>query len=248
MRSIPCAILMAALAGCGEEARVAPVAPAAELAASLETSESQNAVLFPKTAHPYGASLSTWADRESQWVYGHPLEHNPLIDQTGADCAERLQRQTKLHHPGRQSHIPGNRRLREPVSVPRSQFPPRTGAVALRLPHRRCQSLYGRRQSLGGLARRPAVRGRARLPLRLSGLVLSHGRPELRRPRSLCYRIAAAGDRGWLLHDVQAAGAGRAHTPSLRHRCPGRQQDLCLSLERSVIRAAPRRSPTCTVA
>jgi len=89
MRSIPCAILMAALAGCGEEARVAPVAPAAELAASLETSESQNAVLFPKTAHPYGASLSTWADRESQWVYGHPLEHNPLIDQTGADCDER---------------------------------------------------------------------------------------------------------------------------------------------------------------
>ena len=61
MRSIPCAILMAALAGCGEEARVAPVAPAAELAASLETSESQNAVLFPKTAHPYGASLSTCA-------------------------------------------------------------------------------------------------------------------------------------------------------------------------------------------
>src|SRR5947208_23811 len=146
MRSIPCAILMAALAGCGEEARVAPVAPAAELAASLETSESQNAVLFPKTAHPYGASVSTWADRESQWVYGHPLGHNPLIAGPGA------------------------------------------------------------------------------------------------------HRIAAAGDRGRLLHDVQVAGAGRAHTPSLRHRCPGRQQDLCLSLERSVIRAAPRRSPTCTVA
>ena len=61
---------------------------------SLETSTSAlhdhgdnpNPVLFEKDAHPYGASMVTWGERVSQWLWGTPLEHNPLLDQTGADC------------------------------------------------------------------------------------------------------------------------------------------------------------------
>src|SRR2546425_675590 len=80
MRYIACAILMAAVVGCGE----ARITEAPQL--SLQ-SDNPNPLVFPNVARPYGASLTTWADRESQWVYGLPLAHNPLIDQTGADCA-----------------------------------------------------------------------------------------------------------------------------------------------------------------
>jgi len=55
--------------------------------ASPDLGENPNSALFPKSSHPYGADLATWADRESQWAYAQPLAHNPLFDQTGADCA-----------------------------------------------------------------------------------------------------------------------------------------------------------------
>lgn len=90
MRAIPCALLLAALAalaGCGREAQVtAPSSPALETA-TADANAAQNSILFPKDAHPYGASIATWADREAAWIYSQPLAHNPLIDQTGADCA-----------------------------------------------------------------------------------------------------------------------------------------------------------------
>jgi hypothetical protein len=44
-------------------------------------------VLFPKGSHPYGASITTWAERIGQWIYAQPFDHNPGYDQTGADCA-----------------------------------------------------------------------------------------------------------------------------------------------------------------
>jgi hypothetical protein len=50
-------------------------------------SDNPNPVLFPKQAHPYGADMATWGERLTQWIYAQPLEHNPLFDQTGADCA-----------------------------------------------------------------------------------------------------------------------------------------------------------------
>jgi hypothetical protein len=51
------------------------------------SSDNPNSVLFPQQAHPYGADMVTWAERESQWAYAQPLEQNPLLDQTGEDCA-----------------------------------------------------------------------------------------------------------------------------------------------------------------
>jgi hypothetical protein len=56
-------------------------------AAAPDLGENPNPALFPKQSHPYGADMSTWADRESQWAYAQPLAHNPVLDQTGADCA-----------------------------------------------------------------------------------------------------------------------------------------------------------------
>jgi hypothetical protein len=46
-----------------------------------------NPELFQKDARIYGSDMTTWAERASQWVYGQPLDHSPLFDPTGANCA-----------------------------------------------------------------------------------------------------------------------------------------------------------------
>ena len=56
-------------------------------AASQDYADNPNPVLFPKQAQPYGADMATWGERVAQWIYAQPLAHNPLFDQTGADCA-----------------------------------------------------------------------------------------------------------------------------------------------------------------
>jgi hypothetical protein len=73
------ALLIVLVACCGAILQ----APAA---ATPDYSENPNPALFPKQSFPYGADLATWADRESQWAYAQPLAHNPVLDQTGADC------------------------------------------------------------------------------------------------------------------------------------------------------------------
>jgi hypothetical protein len=55
--------------------------------ATAQIGDGTSSVLFPKKSHPYGASLTTWAERIGQWIYGQPFDHNPAFDQTGADCA-----------------------------------------------------------------------------------------------------------------------------------------------------------------
>ncbi len=77
MRRIAYLIVLAAC--CGAIAQTAAAAP--------DYGENANPVLFPKQSQPYGADMSTWADRESQWAYAQPFAHNPVLDQTGADCA-----------------------------------------------------------------------------------------------------------------------------------------------------------------
>jgi hypothetical protein len=85
MRRISCSLLVVALAAC-DDTRPTQVPLPPDVIAVLNANQDQNAILFPKTARPYGASLSEWADRESQWVYGLPASNNPLTDQTGASC------------------------------------------------------------------------------------------------------------------------------------------------------------------
>ena len=92
MHRIAALVAMAALVACESGARTTRPLGAVERtplqAALLDEVPNPNATVFPKLAHMYGADMSTWADREAQWIYGHPLPHNPLLDQTGADCAE----------------------------------------------------------------------------------------------------------------------------------------------------------------
>ena len=79
----------AMLAGCADgTTTILDPEGARPSSARSNAAPAQSSILFPRTAHPYGASMVEWAERESQWVYGHPLANNPLIDQTGADCDE----------------------------------------------------------------------------------------------------------------------------------------------------------------
>lgn len=81
MRRVLSVFTVAAALGCTD----APVTPPL---AAIAPGDLSTPWVLPKFANAYGASMATWADRESQWVYGHPVTHNPLIDQTGEDCAE----------------------------------------------------------------------------------------------------------------------------------------------------------------
>jgi hypothetical protein len=53
--------------------------------------DNPNPVLFPKQSHPYGADMTTWGERAAVWIVSQPFAHNPLFDQTGADCASNQQ-------------------------------------------------------------------------------------------------------------------------------------------------------------
>jgi hypothetical protein len=78
MRRIAYLVVVAACCGALAQAAAAS-APA--------YADNPNPVLFPKQTHPYGVDMATWGERTAQWIYAQPLAHNPLFDQTGADCA-----------------------------------------------------------------------------------------------------------------------------------------------------------------
>jgi hypothetical protein len=41
---------------------------------------------FPPGSSPYGRSYGEWSAKWWQWAYSTPAPHNPLLDETGADC------------------------------------------------------------------------------------------------------------------------------------------------------------------
>jgi hypothetical protein len=47
--------------------------------------------VLPPTAHPYGQSYSEWAADWWQWALEQPADTNPLLDETGAQCANEQQ-------------------------------------------------------------------------------------------------------------------------------------------------------------
>lgn len=55
-------------------------------AASKKDADNPNPELFAQDARPYGKDMATWGERATQWVYGTPLDRNPLFDDTGANC------------------------------------------------------------------------------------------------------------------------------------------------------------------
>ena len=72
--------LLGMLAGCSADGR-SPAEPG-DAPADLK------AVPIPPNASPGGKSLSAWAAAWWQWALGTPVTHHPILDPTGADCAE----------------------------------------------------------------------------------------------------------------------------------------------------------------
>src|SRR6266545_2854056 len=99
------------------------VAPVGAAYAAGQRTGNPNPALFPRPAHPYGASMATWGERVGQWIYRQPFPHNPAFDQTGADCA--------VDQHGPQGAAAGHRGRRGRLSLPRPRLPPGTGPVAL---------------------------------------------------------------------------------------------------------------------
>ncbi len=83
MRHLSMCLLVVCLA-CGAEAP----APVGESSAELRHAQvDPNPMLFPKDARPYGRSLERWSELLWSYIYAQPLDHNPFLDTTGADCA-----------------------------------------------------------------------------------------------------------------------------------------------------------------
>ena len=47
--------------------------------------------MLPPTATPYGHTYGEWAAQWWQWALGQPAATNPVLDPTGADCAQGQQ-------------------------------------------------------------------------------------------------------------------------------------------------------------
>jgi hypothetical protein len=86
MRYLATTALALALVACSDEARPTGTSLRSEGPAALAEDAEPNHVLFPRESRPYGADMETWTEREAQWIYAQPAAHNPLLDQTGADC------------------------------------------------------------------------------------------------------------------------------------------------------------------
>ena len=87
MRRLSYCLLLPLISACDRVVEPTRSPLPASVLAEVNEHAAQNSILFPKTAHPFGASLSEWANRESQWIYGLPVLNNPLTDRTGASCA-----------------------------------------------------------------------------------------------------------------------------------------------------------------
>ena len=61
---------------------VAGTTPAVQAASNL------NPGVLPVSSHAYGATYGEWSARWLQWAFSIPVDVNPILDETGANCAE----------------------------------------------------------------------------------------------------------------------------------------------------------------
>ena len=50
--------------------------------------DSSNPAIFPADSQPYGLTYGEWTAKWSQWAESIPTENNPMLDETGEDCAQ----------------------------------------------------------------------------------------------------------------------------------------------------------------
>jgi hypothetical protein len=56
--------------------------------AQAPTSNTSNPAIFPPDSQPYGLTFGEWTAKWWQWAHSIPIENNPMLDQTGEDCAQ----------------------------------------------------------------------------------------------------------------------------------------------------------------
>jgi hypothetical protein len=49
---------------------------------------SNNPAIFPPDSQPYGLTYGEWTAKWWQWAHSIPTENNPMLDETGEDCAQ----------------------------------------------------------------------------------------------------------------------------------------------------------------
>src|SRR5919108_6168640 len=49
---------------------------------------SSSPVIFPPDSQPYGLTYGEWTAKWWQWAHSIPAANNPMLDQTGKDCAQ----------------------------------------------------------------------------------------------------------------------------------------------------------------
>ena len=83
MRHLPMCLLLVCVA-CGAGAP----SPTNDSAADLRSEQSNpNPMLYPEDSKVDGRSLARWSELLWTWIYSAPIDHVPLLDPTGADCA-----------------------------------------------------------------------------------------------------------------------------------------------------------------
>jgi hypothetical protein len=67
-------------------AAVACTDPEPAVSDTTEALENPNPMLYPEDAHPFGLSQVAWSELLWSYIYAQPLDHNPFLDTTGAEC------------------------------------------------------------------------------------------------------------------------------------------------------------------
>ena len=80
-------LFVAVLVGCGASAPPATERASADIRHQAEDLSGPNPMLFPKTARPYGQTMSRWAELTWSYIYGIAPDQNPFFDTTGEFCA-----------------------------------------------------------------------------------------------------------------------------------------------------------------
>ena len=73
---------------CGIALLVAPLALGMGIGVAPAHARNLNPGIAPIQSHPHGKSYSEWAAEWWQWAWRIPVPVNPVIDETGAHCAE----------------------------------------------------------------------------------------------------------------------------------------------------------------
>lgn len=73
---------------CGIALLVAPLALGMGIGVAPAHARNLNPGIAPIQSHPHGKSYSEWAAEWWQWAWRIPAPVNPVIDETGAHCAE----------------------------------------------------------------------------------------------------------------------------------------------------------------